>query len=291
MRLAARIIFLILSLIFGGLIFQVKIELGFGLLTFYLFIPCFVISSLISVLITTKTKIRFIHKRFSGFFVWSISIISLFLILTVIHSLRNWSPVLISTKFYWEEGVDIEFRENRTYKAVNHDMFGGYLTYGRYELKDSTIVLKDKLKFGMENMSDTLRVSKSGISFTMDVPWRISEGKMSFEYMPKTKIDIINNIENDIDNISIELSYTKQNVRTSSVGSKQSITYDFDMENPYVNGNYIFTYKIRDQANKKNEIRNILYGYPLETVESIRFEEEYISFNLIFGQEIIKNYR
>jgi hypothetical protein len=170
-------------------------------------------------------------------------------------------------------------------------MFGGYSTYGRYELKDSTIVLKDKLKFGMENMSDTLRVTKSGISFKMDVPWRISEGKMSFEYMPKTKIDIINNTENDIDSISIELSYTKQKVSTISVKPKQSITYNFDMKNPYVNGRYILTYKIKDQSNKKNEIRNLLYGYPLETVESIEFEEEYISLNLIFGQKIIRNYR
>ena len=255
-----------------------------------MYLSFFLICSLIAILITAKSKIKFIHKRLGGFFVWGISITMLICILTALNKMRDLSPVLISTKFYWEEGVDVEFRKNGTFKALNQHMFGGKISYGKYELKDSLIILKDKLKFGMENMNDTLKVTNDGILFTMEKPWRINEGKMSFEYKPKAELEILNNTNHNIDSIAIKLSYTKQSISTLSIKPKQKTKYKFNMTNPYVDGEYILFYKIEDQSNQIEIIRNILKGYPLETVTTIQFEEDYIVLSLIFGNNIKINY-
>lgn len=124
MKQGIRVFFLTLSLISGGLIYYVLRTVGFGCFTIYVSI-FFLICSLIAVLITNKSKIKFIHKRLGGFFMWITLMTILICILTAINKMRNLSPVLISTKFYWEEGVDVEYRKNGTFKALNHHMLGG----------------------------------------------------------------------------------------------------------------------------------------------------------------------
>jgi hypothetical protein len=59
------------------------------------------------------------------------------------------------------------------------------------------------------------------------------------------------------------------------------------MKNPYVDGRYKLSYKIRDQL---NEEINILDGYPLEMVNTIEFEDNGINLNLISGMTIKLNY-
>jgi len=287
MKQGIRILFLIISLLSNGLIYHEQITVGFGILTFYVVIPCFIISSFIAVLIPIKSKIKFVNKRFGGFIIWLISMTLLICILFGIDKIRNLSPVLFSTKFYWEEGVDVEFRENRTFKALNHHILGGDITYGKYELLDSLIILNDKIKFGNENMNDTLKISNDGISFTMEKPWRINEGKMSFEYQPITELNIVNNTATRIDSLFIK-TYTKDQISIVSVESNQKTKYKFDMKNPYVNGEYQLSFKIKDRLNQHT---NFLKGYPLETVELIKFEEKSIKASLIFGKTLTINYK
>lgn len=282
-----RIFFLIISLLSGGLIYYEKTTVGLSILTIHIGAPCFIISSLIAVFITTTSKIKFVHKRLGGFIVWLISISLLICILFAFNKIRNLSPVLFSTKFYREEGMDVEFRENRTFKALNHDIMGGELTYGRYELADSLIILKDKLKFGMENMKDTLKISNEGIAFTMEKPWRINEGKMSFEYQETTEVDITNNTETTIDSLFIK-TYTKAPISIVSVKPNQIIEYKFDMKNPYIDGEYQLSFKNKGRLNQH---KNFLKGYPLETVETIIFKELRVDINLIFGNTISINYQ
>lgn len=282
MKQGIRIFFLIISLLSGGLIYHKQITVGFGILTIYLGVPCFIISSLIAVLITTKSKIKFVHKRLGAFIIWLISITLLICVLFVINKIRNLSPVLFSAKYFWEDGVDVEFRENRTFKALNHDIMSGEITYGRYELADSLIILKDKLKFGMENMKDTLKISNEGITFTMEKPWRINEGKMSFEYHEITDVDITNNTESTIDSLFIK-TYTKESINIVSIKPWQNVKYKFDMNNPYVDGEYQLFFKNKGRLNQHN---NFLKGYPLETVETIMFKEQRVDISLIFGNTI-----
>lgn len=287
MKQGIRIFFLIISLLSGGLIYHEQITVGFGILTFYFGIPCFIISSLIAVLIPIKFKIKFVNKRLGSFLIWIILMTLLICILFAIDKIRNLSPVLFSTKFYWEEGVDVEFRENRTFKALNHHMLGGDITYGKYILSDSLLILQDNLNFGNEKMNDTLKISNEGISFTMEKPWRISEGKMSFEYKPITELNIVNNTDNRIDSLFIK-TYTKDQISIVSVEGNQRTKYKFDMKNPYVNGEYQLSFKIKGRLNQHT---NFLKGYPLETVEFIKFEEKSIKARLIFGKTLTINYK
>lgn len=287
MKQGIRIFFLIVSLLSGALIYHEQITVGFGILTFYLGIPCFIISSLIAVLIPIKSKIKIVNKQLGSFIIWLISMTLVIFILFVIDKIHNLSPVLFSTKFYWEEGVDIEFRENRTFKALNHHMFGGDITYGKYKLKDSLIILEDKLKFGMENMKDTLIISQNGISFLMEKRWRINEGRMNYEYSPKTKVKIVNDTENKIDSFYITTN-NEEPIRVVSVESKQKTNYKFDMKNTYFGGDYKLSFKIKDRLIQHS---NILEGYPLETVESIVFKDQTADISLIFGNTITLNYQ
>lgn len=286
-----RIFFLIVSLISGGLIYHKQITVGFEFLSIYLGVPCFIISSLIAVFISTKTKIKFIHKQLGGFIIWVTSITILICILTSINKLRNLSPVLFRTSIYYEVGLDVEFRKNGTYKALNHHILGGNLTYGKFKLQDSLILIEDKLKFGSSNMTDTLIAQSVGILFSLEKPYRgIDKGTLAYEYTPKTDLIIANNTNVKLDSISLKLSYTKECVNTLSLKARNKSKYKFNMKNPYVDGQYILSYKFTDELSKFTEIRNVTNRYPLETVKTIKFEENNIVLELIFGNTIRKKY-
>lgn len=286
MKQGIRKFFLITSLISGGFIFYEHITIGFGIASLYIGFPIFVISSLITIFISTDYESRLYNKRMGGFIMWLSSITILFSILIIINKIRNISPVLFATEFYWEEGVDIQFRKNGTFKAVNHDMLSSDLSYGEYEIKDSLIILKDKLKFGLENMKDTLHISNNGIEFQMQVQWRINGGQMTYKYQPKTEVNIVNNTKNQIDSLFIK-TYTTEKISEVSIEPFKNIKYKFDMKNPHVNGKYRLSFKINGHM---NQYSNILSGYPLESVAEIQFEENEIRLNLIFGNTITINY-
>jgi len=80
-----------------------------------------------------------------------------------------------STEYYWEEGIYLDFRENMTFKAINSD-FESEISYGNYEIKDSLIILKDDVYFGMSKMKDTLVIQDEGIKFVLEEPWRVESG-------------------------------------------------------------------------------------------------------------------
>lgn len=282
-----RVTFLVLCLISGGFYYYESITVGIGLISQFFALPCFVICSLIVICIPAKSKIKFLPRFLNGLLFWLPSISILFLILKFSVVIRDLSPILVSAKYYWEEGVDVEFRKDRTYKAFNNHMIGGIITYGHYELNDSLIIIKDSLKFGMEKMNDTLLVSNKGISFRMEKPWRISEGVMSFEYLPTTNVHVANNTNTVVDSFFIK-PYTKESISLVSIEPLQYVNYKFDMKNPYVNGEYQLSYRINGQAHQHS---NILKGYPLETVESIKFEEDSLVINLIFGKTIPIRYK
>ena len=106
---------------------------------------------------------------------------SLMIIVYSYNKFRNWSTVIYSVEYYWEEGVYLDFRENGTFRAKNTDIVSSSLSYGEYEKIDSFIILLDKVEFGMSKMSDTLIVRDEGIYFTLESPWReISEATLFY---------------------------------------------------------------------------------------------------------------
>ncbi len=196
------------------------------------------------------------------------------------------SPILFSTEYYWEEGVNIEFRENGTFKAMNFSIMEGSVSYGKYDLQDSLIILRDKIKFGNSYMKDTLIARKNGIYFSLKEPWRIEEDTMAYKYSPKTTFQVLNKTDTTVDSLNVKLSYTEKNINYQSLEPGENIDYVFDMENPHVDGKYYLTFNtIHRDTNKKTFI-DITRGYPLETVKSISLFDDSIVVELIFGKSI-----
>lgn len=289
MKQGIRLFFLITGLLCGGIVFYAKLTVGLGIFSLWLAV-IYIISSLIAALIQSETEIKYIPNRLSGLFVWAVSNAILFIIIFCLYKLRNFSPILFSTKYYWEEGLDVEFRKNGTYKAINSDLFKACHSYGEYTLKDSIIILKDRLRFGNSIMKDTLIASNEGLSFALDRPWRIEKDTMSFEYATEAEFLMVNNASHTIDSIDIRLTYTKDNMSTLSLKPGQQINYDFNSKNPYVDGNFQLIYKIKAKSDELKKVSNFLNGYPLGTVRKIEFKENNISIHLIFGNTILLNY-
>ncbi|MCB0540521.1 MAG: hypothetical protein KDE33_23600 [Bacteroidetes bacterium] len=198
---------------------------------------------------------------------------------------RNQSSTWFSTTFYWEEGVDVSFRRNGTYRAANYDMLGGFdITCGKFRLQDSLIILNPQMKFGFEKMNDTLVATNKGIYFTMEKPWRVNEGKMSYVYGQTAKFSIENGTIHKID--SINVSFTKGKNKLRSIEPGKSIEYEFNMENTYIDGKYILSFRFLDEADEIRQIENITNGFPIETVTKILFHDNYITTETIFGNKI-----
>lgn len=287
MKQPARIFFLFCCILSGGFIFHESTTIGFGFLSLYLSIV-FLVSSIFSVTIPSKMKFKYIHKSLSSFFIWLISMTTIIGSLFIVNKINNISPILFSTEFYWEEGLNVEFRKNGTFRALNYHIMGGNVTYGRYKLQDSLIVLLDKMKFGKSNLNDTLIATEKGVFFTMENEWRVNEGTMSYVYGHTAKFLITNNSKHKIDSIFINLSYTKQENTFKLIEPNESIEYMFKMENPYVDGSYILSYRVIDKTRELKKIENLTNGFPIETVREIHFHDDSVTIETIFGNKQIR---
>ncbi len=283
----SRITALIVSIFFCGFLFYEYITIGNGLLSFIMFIALLVFSAF-AILIPTKTKIRYVHKYFTSFLIWLFSMGATMAIVFTYEKVRNLSPILFSTTYYYDAGVDIDFRKNRTFRAVNLDMVGGSVTYGKYELQDSLIILSNKIQFGNANMRDTLIAKSDGVYFSLEKPWKITEGIMWYKYLPKTTLPIWNKTNHSIDSLCLKELFSEGMENYQSLAPSQKVEYVFDMKNEEVDGDYFLRFNRLSQPSEKKEFWDITNGYPLETVQSIHIYKDQIVLELIFGKRIMK---
>ena len=69
-----------------------------------------------------------------------------------------------------------------TFKAIEENMAGSDISYGRYIQQDSVIVLQDKVLLGLLVLNDTMIVTENGIRVKLETPWRrTSSGIMNFK--------------------------------------------------------------------------------------------------------------
>lgn len=282
-----RVLFLIGSMICGGYMFHKYFTVGFDISLVYASV-IFLISSVIAILLPTQFKRENVLKRSSSFLIWFFSMTAVIGTLFFIEKVRNLSPVLFSTSYYWEEGIDVAYRKNSTYRALNSHIFGEDVSYGGYKLQDSMIIHIDKVKLGSSYMNDTLLVTSNGVRFKMEEPWRVDEGVMKFNYGSNAKFNIINETGNTIDSVYVKLHYTKQKSITRKVKSKESIEYIFEMENTHVNGKYIMSYRILNKEEKSFQVKNLTDGFPLESIKNIRLFADHVIIETIFGIKITK---
>jgi hypothetical protein len=90
----------------------------------------------------------------------------------LIDKSRNNSEIIFRVKYFNEESLFIEFRENMTYKARESNMFDSDLIYGNYKMNDSILVLSNSVRFGKAKLNDTLTISDQGIKFKLESTWR-----------------------------------------------------------------------------------------------------------------------
>lgn len=141
----------------------------------------FIVSSILAVVMPSYIKINFINRYVSNLVVWLVVLTCALSVVYLYNTVRNSSPVIYSVNLFSEEGVHISFRENNTFRSCNTDLFTTSISYGKYEKNDNTIVLLDEVKFGDSKMNDTLIINEKGIDFTLEYPWRISNGTLYYE--------------------------------------------------------------------------------------------------------------
>lgn len=99
-----------------------------------------------------------ITKSFKSFIPTIIGLLILisFAVNALVLSLRDRSPVLIQASYNGDfNGAWFEFREDGTYKFVDHAGVGADITRGNYQMKDSIIIL-DKNEIGNIIVSNIL---------------------------------------------------------------------------------------------------------------------------------------
>lgn len=282
-----RIFFLIISLLSSGKIFYDSINTSFGISSIYLcfiLIPC----TLLCILIPTRIRFKRIPRNLSSFTIWLLCAIFVFGGIFLVHEFRNLSPTIFSTKFYWEEGLDIDFRENGTYKASHNNIMTSRISYGKYKIEDKNIILLDKMMFGMAYLKDTLSISGAGAFFTMEKPWRVSEGMMSFDYNNEANFKIINKTSFHLDSIQITPTYRKEPFPFNALKPGQDMDFQLKKEQNNSGGKYKMTYKAIHGSSTLTKIKDLTNGYPLESIRSITFEEEYMNIDFVFGNTLKK---
>ena len=163
------IIFLLCSVFCGGWIFYDYINdiVDFSII----FIgPVFILLSIFTILIPSYYKVIYENRFFSNFILLFGSLFITLSLIFINDLVRNNSSAIYSVKFFWEEGVDIEFRDNNTFRVRNSDMFSSSITYGDFIRENDKIILLDKIKFGKPKMNDTLIINENGIDFTLEKP-------------------------------------------------------------------------------------------------------------------------
>ncbi len=173
------VILLIGSLLCGGLVFYDYVNEIIDLNTMMVG-PIFVVLSIFTILIPPYYKVIYANRFLSNLIRWFVGLACVLSLIFIYNFTRNISPVVYSVKFLWEEEIDIEFRENNTFRTCNSDMFSSSVSYGKYQRNNDKIILVDEIKFGMSKMNDTLIINEKGIDFTLAEPWRVSSGTLHY---------------------------------------------------------------------------------------------------------------
>lgn len=153
--------------------------LSFGVL---LTLPTFVISSIIAMIVPSSKKARSLPFTLSGASIWVVCmILSVSLTFSYVY-IRDLPPVLFTVEYAWDKEIEIDFRENHTFKAIYRDLVNSSIFYGSYSLEDSMIILRDDLFFGISEIKDTLFIMDEGVAFQLDPPVHgISHGMMTYK--------------------------------------------------------------------------------------------------------------
>lgn len=179
----------------GGILFYQWLTVGIGI-EGVLLKPAFILLSVLGIIAYVQYDFSDNPKYIPGIAIWGLAMTLTFATLKTYNYLRNRSENILITKFYWDSGIDLYLRQNGSYKVVNTDWMSGYVSYGRYRIKENHIITNKNLNFGTVEMIDTLTLTSDSLHvyFRLNEEWKgISEGEMLIEMdslFKKSSIDL-----------------------------------------------------------------------------------------------------
>jgi hypothetical protein len=120
------------------------------------------------------------ERAFLGIYIFVV-LTGIFCVLSIGNKALIDSPtVKLHAVFYQESGFDLWFRENGTVKCKEVDMLSSTDKYGRYEIREDTIFLRNiDITYGLSEVNDTMYFKEDELVFRLDKEWRrILEGSM-----------------------------------------------------------------------------------------------------------------
>ena len=166
-----RIIISLLFLYSAGRIFYRHISTVTGL-EILIWLPITIVLFLLGLLIPSRTTFKYSRDVMSSLIQLLLGLSLVMTSIWLIDKSRNNSEIIFRVKYFNEESLFIEFRENMTYKARESNMFDSDLIYGNYKMNDSILVLSNSVRFGKAKLNDTLTISDQGIKFKLESTWR-----------------------------------------------------------------------------------------------------------------------
>jgi len=167
----AYCILLTFTLWTGGMIYHSYLEDIIDLSILYTF-PVFVILIIALFLVMFFVRVdltfKFIPVRLHSLVLFLASCIGVVVILHGFHAYRNYSPNIFNVMYFNEEGIWMELKENGTFRVKNDDFVSMSVTYGKYKMVNSEIIVNKRLYFSNAPINDTLIVHGERIEFTLD---------------------------------------------------------------------------------------------------------------------------
>jgi len=176
-----RVISLILFLWILSVLFYKAISgtTGFEVITL---LPLSIVFFFLALSLNSKTKSTYSRElvfNFSQIVFCSVLLLSGILLL---NYSRNTSTVLYEGEYFNRNDINIQFRDDMTFKVRKSNLISADIEYGAYTQVGTMLILEDDMFFGATMFKDTLYIIEDGIWFELESPWRRTEnGTLRFK--------------------------------------------------------------------------------------------------------------
>lgn len=144
---------------------------GLGL-EYVFMIPLIFVSGLLSAFLPALIRLPVIATALQGLATWFILMaIGIGMVYAYVY-IRDQPETILRASFYMESGLDIEFRANGTYKAINNGMGGASAHYGSYAQSGAYFITDNRLYLGRSRLRDTLIRDSNQLHFRLGQPFR-----------------------------------------------------------------------------------------------------------------------
>lgn len=144
---------------------------GLGL-EYAFMIPLILLSGLVSAFLPALIRLPAVAPALQGLANWFIlMVLGAALVYTYVY-IRDQPETVLRASFYMESGLNIEFKANGTYKAINNGMGGASAHYGSYAQSGAYFITDHRLYLGRSRLRDTLILDSNQLHFRLEQPFR-----------------------------------------------------------------------------------------------------------------------